>query len=144
VHVQQLERFDGGDNHSVYVDVINTSGQHIASPNVKVEFGYGSEVKTTIFEKPEWEPGANFVLGAGANAWCRIAGFPSDTVQDLYSGYGHTSYYVVFQLQTIGDITQPEPPPVVQPPGTTNVSVDVILEIEKRLAELTTAIHNLR
>lgn len=107
VHVQKLSPEDGGGNHSVYIDVINEDGQRIAKPNVLVEFGFGSGNSIAYFEKPQWEPNANFVIGAGVNAHCLIKGnFPSDLVRNLQGENGHTCYYLVFQFCE-GD-TKPE------------------------------------
>ncbi len=136
VHVHRLAVEESQGNHNVYIDVLDINGQRIAHPNVTVSFGWtGSTTQTTIFEKPAWEPGANFMLTAGENAWCSI-GNDSDIVNGLLGEAGHTSYYIVFQRQSKTTVPQK--------PNTITVSMDVILDIERRLAELTTAIHGLR
>ncbi len=136
VHVHRLAVEESQGNHNVYIDVLDINGQRIAHPNVTVSFGWtGSTTQTTIFEKPAWEPGANFMLTAGENAWCSI-GNDSDIVNGLLGEAGHTSYYIVFQRQSKTTVPQK--------PNTITVGMDVILDIERRLAELTTAIHGLR
>lgn len=141
VHVEKLSDEDNQGNHCVYVDVIDKTGQRIAKPNVKLDYGWGGITLDTAFEKPAWEPGANFTMSAGMNAWCSIGN--GDIVQGLRGEHGHTSYYVVFQLQKAGQVT----PPVVTPPtqpGTINVPVNVILEVEQRLKQLQQAVDKLR
>lgn len=122
VHAQKLSEYDGGGNHSVYIDVINEDGQRIAKPNVSIEFGWGDGPRIANFEKPEWEPGANYMLSAGMNSSCTIKGhFPSDIVTNLLGESGHTSYYVVFQFQS---------------KATLPANDDTIAEIKRKVAEL--------
>lgn len=152
VYARLLDVFDAGGNHNVYVDVINDKGYKIPSDELKL-YGFslaysmdGNKFNLVEFEKKEPEPSANFPLFAGNNASCMIRSsrqYTSDIVTNLVMpGREHKSYYVVFQLQKGGAITPP--PPVVQPPNTISVNMNVILDIERKLAELTTAISNLR
>lgn len=128
VHVQKLSEFDGGGNHNVYIDVLNEDGQRIARPSVLVEFGWGDGPRITYFEKPEWEPGANYMLSAGMDSRCAIkTNFPSDLVVDLLGEHGHTSYYVVFQFQS--EATLP--------------SSNTIAEIKRKLQELQLLVNEL-
>jgi hypothetical protein len=61
----------------------------------------------------------------------------SDIAQNFTSDPdGHQSFYAVFQRQSKTSVPQK--------PNTITVSMDVVLDIERRLAELTTAIHGLR
>ncbi len=139
VHVHRLAVEESQGNHNVYIDVIDETGQRIAHPNVTVSFGWtGSTTQSTIFEKPEWEPGANFMLTAGENAWCAIGGNDSDIVNGLLGEAGHTSYYVVFQKQSAAVVTPPHQP------NTVIVPMDVILDVEKKLKALQEAIARLR
>lgn len=141
VHVHRLPDDDNQGNHCVYVDVIDKNGQRIAKPGVVVKWGWGGEHQTAVFEKPAWEPGANFTMSAGMDAWCSVGS--GDIVRGLRGEHGHTSYYVVFQLQSVGQVT----PPVVTPPtlpGTINVPMAVILEIEERTRQLAAAVDKLR
>jgi hypothetical protein len=105
VHVQKLDEYDGGGNHNVYVDVIDENGNRIDKPGVALTFGWGGEHQSTFFEKPAPEPGANFMLSAGMDAWCHVDG--GDIVEALMGENGHTSYYVVFQYQTAKPVTPP-------------------------------------
>ena len=74
VHVHKCTKEEADGDHNVWIDVIDSNGQRIAHPNVTVSFGWtGSTTQTTVFEKPEWDPGANFMLTAGENAWCGCA-----------------------------------------------------------------------
>jgi roadblock/LC7 domain-containing protein len=134
VHVHKLELDENQGSHNVYVDVIDESGQRIAHPSVTVSFGWtGSTTQTTIFEKPEWEPGANFMLTAGEYAWCAI-GNDSDIVNGLFGEAGHTSYYIVFQRQNSDVVTEPHQP------NTVIVPMDVILDIRMKLKALQDAV----
>ena len=134
VHVHRLAVEESQGNHNVYIDVIDETGQRIAHPNVTVSFGWtGSTTQTTIFEKPEWEPGANFMLTAGENAWCAISG-DSDIVNSLLGEAGHTSYYIIFQRQSVGEVTAPHQP------NTVIVPMDVILDIRMKLKALQDAV----
>ena len=138
VHVHKLAVDESQGNHNVYIDVIDESGQRIAHPNVTVSFGWtGSTTQSTIFEKPEWEPGANFMLTATENAWCAISG-ESDIVNELLGEAGHTSYYIVFQRQSVGEVTAPHQP------NTVVVPMDVILDVEDKLRKLQEAVSLLR
>ena len=123
VHVHKLAVEESQGNHNVYIDV---------------SFGWtGSTTQTTIFEKPEWEPGANFMLTAGEDAWCAIGG-NSDIVNGLLGEAGHTSYYIVFQRQSAGEVTPPHQP------NTVIVPMDVILDIEAKAKALQEAVQRLR
>ena len=138
VHVHKLELDENQGSHNVYVDVIDESGQRIAHPNVTVSFGWtGSTTQTTVFEKPEWEPGANFMLTAGENAWCAI-GNDSDIVNGLLGEAGHTSYYIVFQRQSAGEVTAPHQPAMV------TVPVSLINDIKAKVQGLQEAVEKLR
>ena len=138
MHVHRLVVEESQGNHNVYIDVLDETGQRIAHPNVTVSFGWtGSATQTTVFEKPEWEPGANFMLTAGENAWCSI-GNDSDIVNGLLGEAGHTSYYIVFQRQSAGEVTAPHQP------NTVIVPMDVILDVEKKLKDLQEAVARLR
>lgn len=138
VHVHRLVVEESQGNHNVYIDVLDETGQRIAHPNVTVSFGWtGSATQTTIFEKLEWEPGANFMLTAGENAWCAI-GNDSDIVNGLLGEAGHTSYYIVFQRQSAGEVTAPHQPNMI------SVPMDAILEVEKKLKDLQEAVALLR
>jgi len=138
VHVHKLAVEESQGNHNVYIDVIDETGQRIAHPNVTVSFGWtGSATQTTVFEKPEWEPGANFMLTAGENAWCAI-GNDSDIVNGLLGEAGHTSYYVVFQKQSAAVVTPPHQPEMV------SVPVSLINDIKAKSAALQEAIARLR
>ena len=138
VHVHRLAVEESQGNHNVYIDVLDTTGQRIAHPSVTVSFGWtGSATQTTIFEKPQWEPGANFMLTAGENAWCAI-GNDSDIVNGLLGEAGHTSYYIVFQRQSAGEVTAPHQP------NTVIVPMDVILDVEEKLKDLQEAVAQLR
>ena len=137
VHVHRLAVEESQGNHNVYIDVIDETGQRIAHPNVTVSFGWtGSATQTTIFEKLEWEPGANFMLTAGENAWCAI-GNDSDIVNGLLGEAGHTSYYVVFQKQSAAVVTPPHQPEMV------SVPVSLINDIREKSNALQEAISRL-
>ena len=137
VHVHKLELDENQGSHNVYVDVLDETGQRIAHPNVTVSFGWtGSATQTTIFEKPAWEPGANFMLTAGENAWCSI-GNDSDIVNGLLGEAGHTSYYIVFQRQSAGEVTAPHQP------NTVVVPVSLINDIREKSNALREAISRL-
>ena len=139
VHVHKLELDENQGSHNVYVDVIDESGQRIAHPNVTVSFGWtGSTTQTTIFEKPEWEPGANFMLTAGENAWCAIGGNDSDIVNGLLGEAGHTSYYVVFQRRSAAVVTPPHQPEMVSVPAS------LIDDIKAKVQDLQEAVEKLR
>jgi len=134
VHVHKCTQDEADGDHNVWVDVIDDTGQRIAHPNVTVSFGWtGSATQTTVFEKPAWEPGANFMLTAGENAWCSI-GNDSDIVNGLLGEAGHTSYYIVFQRQSAGEVTAPHQPEMV------TVPMDVILDIRMKLKALQDAV----
>ena len=134
VHVHKCTQDEADGDHNVWVDVIDDTGQRIAHPNVTVSFGWtGSATQTTVFEKPAWEPGANFMLTAGENAWCSI-GNDSDIVNGLLGEAGHTSYYIVFQRQSAGEVTAPHQPEMV------TVPMDVILDIRLKLKALQDAV----
>ncbi len=134
VHVHKLADNENQGNHNVYVDLIDESGQRIAHPAEKLYFGWsGSATHSTEFEKPEWEPGANFMLTAGEYAWCQI-GTGSDIVNDLLGEAGHTSYYIVFQRQNSDVVTAPHQP------NTVIVPMDVILDIRLKLKALQDAV----
>ena len=138
MHVHKLAVDESQGNHNVYIDVIDETGQRIAHPNVTVSFGWtGSTTQTTIFEKPEWEPGANFMLTAGENAWCAIGG-NSDIVNGLLGEAGHTSYYIVFQRQSAAVVTPPHQPEMVSVPAS------LIDDIKAKSAALQEAIARLR
>jgi len=138
VHVHRLAVEESQGNHNVYIDVINEDGQRIAHPSVTVSFGWtGSATQTTVFEKPEWEPGANFMLTAGENAWCAI-GNDSDIVNGLLGEAGHTSYYIVFQRQSAGEVTAPHQPEMV------TVPVSLINDIKAKVQGLQEAVEKLR
>ena len=140
VHVHRCTQEEADGDHNVWVDVIDENGQRIAHPSVSVAFGWdGSAEQSTKFEKPAWEPGANFMLTAGERAWCAISG-ESDIVGDLLGENGHTSYYVVFQWQK-AQTTQPPPQPQ---PGMISVPVDAILEVERLSSQLAAAVDRLR
>ena len=139
VHVHRLAVEESQGNHNVYIDVIDETGQRIAHPVVYVSFGWtGSATQTTFFEKPEWEPGANFMLTAGENAWCAISGGNSDTVNGLLGEAGHTSYYIVFQRQSAGEVTAPHQP------NTVIVPVSLIDDIKAKVQDLQEAVARLR
>ena len=134
VHVHKLADNENQGNHNVYVDVVDEAGQRIAHPSEKLYFGWsGSEKHSTEFEKPEWEPGANFMLTAGEYAWCQV-GTGSDIANDLLGEAGHTSYYIVFQRQSAGEVTAPHQP------NTVVVPMDVILDIRMKLKALQDAV----
>ena len=138
VHIHKLADNENQGNHNVYVDLIDEAGQRIAHPAEKLYFGWsGSETHSTEFEKPEWEPGANFMLTAGENAWCHF-GTGSDIVNDLLGEAGHTSYYIVFQRQNSDVVTAPHQP------NTVIVPMDVILDVEDKLRKLQEAVALLR
>ena len=138
VHVHRLAVEESQGNHNVYIDVINEDGQRIAHPSVTVSFGWtGSTTQTTVFEKPEWEPGANFMLTAGEDVWCAIIG-NSDIVNGLLGEAGHTSYYVVFQRRSAAVVTPPHQPEMV------SVPVSLINDIKAKSAALQEAIARLR
>ena len=137
VHVHRLAIEESQGNHNVYIDVLDEDGQRIAHPVVYVSFGWtGSATQTTFFEKPAWEPGANFMLTAGENAWCAI-GNDSDIVNGLLGEAGHTSYYIVFQRQSAGEVTAPHQPEMV------TVPVSLIDDIKAKSAALQEAIARL-
>jgi len=138
VHVHRLLVGENQGNHNVYIDAIDETGQRIAHPNVTVSFGWeGSTTQTTVFEKPEWEPGANFMLTATENAWCAISG-NSDIVNELLGEAGHTSYYIVFQRQSAGEVTAPHQPEMV------TVPVRLINDIKAKVQDLQEAVQRLR
>ncbi len=138
VYARKLSDAENEGSHNVYVDVLDINGQRIAHPNVTVSFGWaGSTTQTTVFEKPEWEPGANFMLTAGENAWCAI-GNDSDIVNGLFGEAGHTSYYIVFQRQSTGEVTAPHQPEMV------TVPVSLINDIKAKLQSLQEAVQRLR
>ena len=153
VCVKMLDAFDSGGNHNVYVEVINDKGDRIAASELDV-YGFslaystnGDKYTLTPFEKKAPEAAANFPLYAGNNAACMVKGsrqYTSDIVKNLVMpGRDHKSYIVVFQLQKAGQVT----PPVVTPPtqpGTINVPVNVIIEVEQRLKQLQQAVDKLR
>lgn len=137
VYARKLSDAENEGSHNVYIDVIDESGQRIAHPNVTVSFGWtGSATQSTIFEKPAWEPGANFMLTAGENAWCSI-GNDSDIVNGLLGEAGHTSYYIVFQRQSVGEVTAPHQPEMI------TVPVSLINDIKAKSAALQEAIARL-
>ena len=138
VHVHKCTKEEADGDHNVWIDVIDESGQRIAHPNVTVSLGWtGSATQTTFFEKPAWEPGANFMLTAGENAWCAI-GNDSDIVNGLLGEAGHTSYYIVFQRQSAGEVTAPHQP------NTVIVPMDTILDVEAKAKALFESIARLR
>ena len=117
VHVHKCTKEEADGDHNVWIDVLDETGQRIAHPSVTVSFGWtGSTTQTTFFEKPAWEPGANFMLTAGENAWCAI-GNDSDIVNGLFGEAGHTSYYIVFQRQSVSEVTAPHQPEMVTVPA---------------------------
>jgi len=138
VHVHKCTKEEADGDHNVWIDVIDSNGQRIAHPNVTVSFGWtGSTTQTTVFEKPEWDPGANFMLTAGENAWCSI-GNDSDIVNGLLGEAGHTSYYIVFQRQSAGEVTAPHQPEMV------TVPVSLINDIKAKVQDLQEAVQRLR
>ena len=138
VHIHKLADAENQGNHNVYVDLIDESGQRIAHPAEKLYFGWsGSATHSTEFEKPEWEPGANFMLTAGEYAWCQI-GTGSDIVNDLLGEAGHTSYYIVFQRQNAAVVTPPHQPEMV------TVPVSLIDDIKAKVQDLQEAVQRLR
>lgn len=137
VHVHRCTKAEADGDHNVWIDLTDINGQRIAHPNVTVSFGWtGSATQTTFFEKPAWEPGANFMLTAGENAWCAI-GNDSDIVNGLFGEAGHTSYYIVFQRQSAGEVTAPHQPEMV------TVPVSLINDIKAKVQELQEAVREL-
>lgn len=142
VWAQRLAEADNQGNHNVYVDCLDELGKRIDKPGWAVLYGWSGSVGVffTPFEKPAFEPGANFSLSSGMDAWCTIEGNQSDTVLGLRGEFGHTSYYIVFQRQTVGAVQPPQP----QPPNTVIVSMDALLKAERLSRELQAAIDALR
>lgn len=131
-------------SHNLYIDLIDKSGVRLQpTPSISIEYGWDgmqSNEKPPFapLEKNSPEPLANIPIYRGQRLWVGV----KDTVgSDIAQGFtsdpdGHQSIYVVFQRQSKGI----EP----QKPNTISVGMDVVLDIERRLAELTTAIHGLR
>lgn len=142
VHALSNEEEQGA--HNVYIDLIDEGG-HRLQPTVAIAIEYGWEgmresekPPLAPLEKSSPEPLANIPLYRGQRLWVGVKDvIGSDIAQNFTSDPdGHQSCYVVFQRQS--KATAP------QKPNTISVSTDVILDIERRLAELTTAIHGLR
>ena len=130
--------------HNVYIDLLDPDG-HRLQPTAAIAIEYGwdgmqSNEKPPFapLEKSSPEPLANIPLYRGQRLWVGVKdAIGSDIAQNFTSDPdGHQSFYVVFQRQSKTTVPQK--------PNTITVSMDVILDIERRLAELTTAIHGLR
>ena len=142
VHALSNEEEQGA--HNVYIDLLDPDG-HRLQPTAAIAIEYGwdgmqSNEKPPFapLEKLSPEPLANIPLYRGQRLWVGVKdAIGSDIAQNFTSDPdGHQSFYVVFQRQSKTTVPQK--------PNTITVSMDVILDIERRLAELTTAVHGLR
>ena len=142
VHALSNEEEQGA--HNIYIDLIDEGGRRLQpTAAMAIEYGWdgmreSEKPPLAPLEKPSPEPLANIPLYRGQRLWVGVKDvIGSDIAQNFTSDPdGHQSFYVVFQRQS--KATAP------QKPNTISVSTDVILDIERRLAELTTAIHGLR
>jgi len=144
VLIHEMSGDEEQGSHNVYVDLIDKDGVRLQpTAAIAIEYGWDgmqSNEKPPFapLEKSSPEPLANIPLYRGQRLWVGVKDvIGSDIAQNFTSDPdGHQSFYVVFQRQS--KATAP------QKPNTISVSTDVILDIERRLAELTTAIHGLR
>ena len=144
VLIHEMSDDEEQGSHNVYVDLIDNDGRRLQpTPAVAIEYGWDgmqSNEKPPFapLEKQSPEPLANVPIYRGQRLWVGVKdAIGSDIAQNFTSDPdGHQSFYVVFQRQSKGV----EP----QKPNTISVGMDVVLDIERRLAELTTAIHGLR
>ena len=142
VHALSNEEEQGA--HNVYIDMVDEGGRRL-QPTAALSIEYGWDGMQSN-EKPPLAPLEKLSpvkrdVGEwfrGQRLWVGVKDvIGSDIAQNFTSDPdGHQSFYVVFQRQSKGV----EP----QKPNTISVGMDVVLDIERRLAELTTAIHGLR
>lgn len=144
VMIHEMSSDEEQGSHNLYIDLIDKDGKRLQpTAAIAIEYGWDgmqSNEKPPFapLEKSSPEPLANIPLYRGQRLWVGVKDvIGSDIAQNFTSDPdGHQSFYVVFQRQS--KATAP------QKPNTISVSTDVILDIERRLAELTTAIHGLR
>lgn len=127
-----LSGAENGNNHHLYIDLIDGEGNRIYDPSLLLQWGWegmseeqADNLTPVRVDKPDNEPGANIGLH-----WAQLVfGFniedmPSDKIKQIHIRYdndgegndrGHHSHYVVLQRRTYaGD--SPDPPDPPHPP----------------------------
>lgn len=145
VFVRRLSDDENQGNHNVYIDLIDRNGLRIDVANgVTLRYKWtgmrdDESPPPLIVEKPSPEPGMNFPIFRGMDASCQLSGV-SDEVYGLNAENGHTSYYVVFQIQQNQyiEVTPPHQPNMIIVP------LDTILAVEAALKRLQEASDKLR
>lgn len=149
VHVHKLSDVENEGAHNVYIDLLDINGKRIDSIPDSIVIRYGwegmrsEEAPTGLtIDKQAPEPGTNFALFKGmvARCWCesRTGQVYTDEPFGLDAEKGHTSYYIVFQRQSVGEVTAPHQP------NTVVVPMETILDVEAKAKALFESIARLR
>lgn len=136
VWLERLRPEESQGAHSVYIDLLDSSGNRIPATNtIKIAHGWSGNAQefTSPCEKDSPEPVANVPIFAGARVWVEINDgvAQSDIVMNLDSGSGHDSHYAIFQWQRANAPTQPTNPPVLSP--TVEISRGEVEAVRDRL-----------
>ncbi len=129
---------ENGNNHHLYIDLIDQEGNRIYDPSLFLQWGWegisqdqADDLNPVQVDKPDTEPGANIgltwgqvVFGFGVNS------LPSDKIKRIHIRYGndgegnnqgHHSHYVVLQKRIFADIDEP---PIGQAMGTIDLQIN--------------------
>jgi hypothetical protein len=95
---------ESGNDHTIYVEVLDENGSRIVGQPVEIRWQDGSLVVTTE-DKPPYEYPANFPMyGTLGSYSVRIGGLPSDTIVGLGMGTPaqpaftiHTNFLLTFR-----------------------------------------------
>jgi hypothetical protein len=141
---------ENGNNHHLFIDLIDEAGNRIYNNTPPLSLWYGwegmtaeqqNEMRPVRIDKPGNEPGANIGL-----TWDQIVyGFhinnmATDRFRNIHTRYendgpgndrGHHSHYIVLQKRTYQSGTIPEPPdPEPEPPAQVQATIIVFANID--------------
>jgi CRP-like cAMP-binding protein len=104
VKVRWQNKEESGNDHTIYIEVLDENGSRMAGHPVEIRWQDGSVVVQTE-DKPAHEYPANFPMYATLGAYAvRVSGLPSDTIVGLGMGTAeqpdftiHTNFLLTFQ-----------------------------------------------
>ncbi len=139
-----LSGVENGNNHHLYIDLIDREGNRIYDPSLFLRWGWegishdeADHLSPIHVDKPNGEPGANIGLTWGQVVFgfsSTTDAMPSDKIKQIHIRYGndgegnnqgHHSHYVVLQRRTyVGDLPDPPDPLPPEMKGTIRLEVD--------------------
>ena len=102
--VRWQDGFESGSDHTIYIEVVDESGNRIVGQAVEVRWQDGN-LTVLVEDKPKPEFGANFPMYTTLGAYAvSISGLPSDVVSGLGLGTPeqpnftiHTNFFLTFR-----------------------------------------------